>query len=753
MPLEIISVNRQIREGFRWQIEASGNDVLKTLKMTIMSPGHDLAPPIIKYATMSKNLANFNFKLEELKTSYPGYIPSQEAILKLLIEVEVKVDGTVTYEPTDWIPEELLVDPEYIQPKNVEITSVQNSNKECAITFVFNNNYNETYPLTSIKWYLQTDNVQVIETRTMASGLVRHITGNEFESTIIIRNLENETDFLENDTIYEFNIQLKNDLTSDYGYQSVCVELKPHKSVQSLSNLSASTINISSGLGTQFFDQEKVKFSLTYNDLMVGNFHEAAAAAAAPGTTGLANMKLRIGKSEVIKNNFNSYNISNTLQLEALFVEMPITYDQLAEITNGVGIVLTKDVDVREWGDVDVGINASAQVLYTDTDTDGVDLSSNNVITNVIDSNTVYIQRTFDSVGTVSVDIDSGNQNFYTNGMYNTVADVSGLSILYEVTYNADKVFSNSVDLGYRGILDEQVYTCEYSDISETSSNNKIELRVIVNDRNNNAITYIYTPLVFELNKLKRPEQDVVVLSKTVSGNDHILNYKLESIGNDNGYAGPTLQYQLLESDNLTQIGVSTSIDRTNFNLKSLDTTLLTMDANYRLKITKTSNLEQSIVDKYDNIFNSGGDRVALLQQTSTNYFTHSYYYKGHPSITDIKINIVSGHKSVVISGKTHGTEFIDTKAATLIVVANIGLRSFELGTYQGPIDSNIHQLPASAVTLTDIIPNNDNKTFKFVFNTGLDNITSEVSCIGIIDVLNSHSAISLLHFPHLPPY
>ena len=117
-------------------------------------------------------------------------------------------------------------------------------------------------------------------------------------------------------------------------------------------------------------------------------------------------------------------------------------------------------------------------------------------------------------------------------------------------------------------------------------------------------------------------------------------------------------------------------------------------------------------------------------------------HYMGNPEITAID---VTEPRTVKITAQTHGTTLTVEDAFTLVLVAKDGLAGYATGVLTGNMGTAV--LTNGTATVTTISTVNENSVVEYTFTTAT-NVTTGASCIGIVDVTNGHSAVSLLNFP-----
>jgi hypothetical protein len=117
-------------------------------------------------------------------------------------------------------------------------------------------------------------------------------------------------------------------------------------------------------------------------------------------------------------------------------------------------------------------------------------------------------------------------------------------------------------------------------------------------------------------------------------------------------------------------------------------------------------------------------------------------YYMGNPEI----IAISADTRYITITAETHGTDLTTSDAFTLVMVAKDGLAGYATGTKTGNMGTQV--LTNGTATVNTISNVDDNKTVSFTFDLVGVGIDANASCIGIVDVDNGHSAVSLSNFP-----
>jgi len=165
--------------------------------------------------------------------------------------------------------------------------------------------------------------------------------------------------------------------------------------------------------------------------------------------------------------------------------------------------------------------------------------------------------------------------------------------------------------------------------------------------------------------------------------------------------------------------------------------------------LKKSYKLPQAVYDLYNN------NTTTFTQEGNIESTTIGpVYYMGNPTIETMVIN--DANDTITITANTHGTTLANPDAAfTLILVAKDGLGGYENGTNTGPMGTTV--LTNSNISLvtgydstTVASTGNQPVSYLFDFSTLSPAITIDATatCIGIVDVTNGHSAVSLLNFP-----
>jgi hypothetical protein len=245
-------------------------------------------------------------------------------------------------------------------------------------------------------------------------------------------------------------------------------------------------------------------------------------------------------------------------------------------------------------------------------------------------------------------------------------------------------------------------------------------------------------------------------LAKNAVGNDNTLKATLTDANANYGYDITTLTAQVFDvsaSGLLADCSGTFDLDiaETNQastnqlkNLVNTGTDDLYVDRPYKIDVTKSYSLNSTVYNRYLDAKKS----VDLAQTGSIKMdpMSNTVYYMGNPEITAIDITVP---RTVKITAQTHGTTLTDDDAFTLVLVAKDGLAGYATGANLGPMGTQVRMGSSSLSdpSFNRITNINENNKVEYTFTTTVD-ITSAASCIGIVDVTNGHSAISLSNFP-----
>jgi hypothetical protein len=350
----------------------------------------------------------------------------------------------------------------------------------------------------------------------------------------------------------------------------------------------------------------------------------------------------------------------------------------------------------------------------------------------------------------VNVTVSSGEQDFFFNGQILS-EDSSGATLV--VTNGSVEIINAVVDLS--GVdMNEQTVVQTYAEIVTGQT---ITAVLSVPDRNNkysggDAHTYM-TEVTFTTYQFKTPDAPTASLAKNIVGNDKTFKATLTNANSNYGYDIENLTAQLAESANsglLSDVSGAFDLDINETNQAQagevLDLTRsadFTVDDPYWLNVTKSYSLNDSAYNRY--VAAKKSTSFSKTGQLELASFAGPVYYMGNPEITEINI---SG-QNITITASTHGTDLTLTDAFTLVLVAKDGLVGYATGVLTGNMGTTVvtngSDLTTNFITITNV---NENQQVSYTFDLTTQGIDNNATCIGILDVTNAHSAVSLKNFP-----
>ena len=353
----------------------------------------------------------------------------------------------------------------------------------------------------------------------------------------------------------------------------------------------------------------------------------------------------------------------------------------------------------------------------------------------------------------VDVDVSTGAQTFYFNGQIAS-EDATGATLTVLYVSNATIMNAETVTLSGTSMVEKSIERT----YGQVVTNEVITATLTQVDRNgtlDGATPYTYTSTkMFTTYKFKTPDAPSATLAKNEFGNDKTLIATLTDANANNGYDITTLTAQISSSASAAGLLADCSgtfdidVNETNQAAQNQDLDMVrdadfTIDAPYYLDVTKSYSLNSTVYNRYHDAEKS----VELAQTGSIHMSPYAgpVYYMGNPEITDI---IITAPRSVKITAETHGTTLTTSDAFTLVLVAKDGLAGYATGVLRGPMGTQVHTNGSSSFNTTS--PVNQNAVVDYTFTTTVD-ITAGASCIGILDVTNGHSAVSLFNFPNVP--
>jgi hypothetical protein len=358
----------------------------------------------------------------------------------------------------------------------------------------------------------------------------------------------------------------------------------------------------------------------------------------------------------------------------------------------------------------------------------------------------------------VSVEVASGEQTFYFDGQIPSL-DVLGASL--SVTNGGSLIIDGSaVVLNQPGSsnIQQKSVVQSYEDITSEAN---IAATLVQLDRNGtidptSGNVYTYSAVTeFVTTKFKTPDQPNVDFEKNAAGNDDTMYTTITSLGNNNGYDITNISWQVDISNNANEDNLLADIsgvydvlnDSTIYNTKlSIDGSgNFSVDDPYYLKVTTSYELPNDVYNNYNNHILSPNNIDA---SGNISLYLGPVYYMGNPTINSIDI---SG-QSIKIEVYTHGTTLANQGAFTLVLVAKDGLSGYANGVLSGNMGTSVF-LSGVTITDSDLVEGSqslgDNKNYVYTFNIN-NNPTIDINatCIGIVDVTNGNSAVSLSNFP-----
>ena len=357
----------------------------------------------------------------------------------------------------------------------------------------------------------------------------------------------------------------------------------------------------------------------------------------------------------------------------------------------------------------------------------------------------------------VSVEVATGDQTFYFDGQIPSL-DASGASL--------------SVTNGESSIIDGSAVVLNQSDSSniqqkfvvqtydEITSGANIVATLVQLDRNDtrdqNGDVYTYSASSeFVTTKFKTPDNPSVEFEKNTQANDDTMYTTITALGNNNGYDITNISWQVsfneANDDNLLA-DISGVYDVLN-DSTIYDTELpidgsgnFVVDAPYYLKVTTSYELPNDVYNNYNNHILSPN---TIDASGNTSLYSDPVYYMGNPTIDSITIN----GQSIEIEVYTHGTTLATEAAFTLVLVAKDGLSGYANGVLSGNMGTSVFVSGVTTIDGVTLVEGSqslgDNKNYVYTFNINNNpTIDNNATCIGIVDVINGNSAVSLSNFP-----
>ena len=353
----------------------------------------------------------------------------------------------------------------------------------------------------------------------------------------------------------------------------------------------------------------------------------------------------------------------------------------------------------------------------------------------------------------VDVDVATGKQTFYFNGK---IESKDATDAKLTVTNGSTTILSNfPVSMVESSInTQEKVVDQTYGQIV---TDNVITATLTQQDRNgtlNGGSAYTYSAEVtFTTYKFKTPAAPSATLAKNEVGNDRIFKATLTDANANYGYDITTLTAQISSSSSaaglLADCSGTFDLDVEQPNQASTNQPLdltraadFTVDDAYWMDVTKSYRLNDTVYMRYDDATKS----VQLAQSGDIHMSPYAgpVYYMGNPEIVDISI---TSNRYITISAETHGTTLTEDDAFTLVLVAKDGLAGYATGVLRGPMGTTVR---TNAQSVTRTTHTNENDEVSFIFDLNGVGINANASCIGIVDVTNGHSAVSLFNFPNV---
>jgi len=358
----------------------------------------------------------------------------------------------------------------------------------------------------------------------------------------------------------------------------------------------------------------------------------------------------------------------------------------------------------------------------------------------------------------VSVEVASGEQTFYFNGQIPSL-DVSGASL--SVTNGGSLIIDGSaVVLNQPGSsnIQQKFVVQSYDDITSGAN---IVATLVQLDRNDtidqNGVVYTYSASsAFVTTKFKLPDDPSVTFEKNTQANDDTMYTTITVLGNDNGYNITNISWQVdtSNSDNEDTLLADISGVYDVLNDSTIYNTRLSIDGSgnfvvddpYYLKVTKSYELPDDVYNNYNNNILSPNN---INASGNTSLYSDPVYYMGNPTIDSITIN----DQSIKIEVYTHGTTLATEAAFTLVLVAKDGLSGYANGVLSGNMGTSVFVSGGTTIDGVTLVEGSqslgDNKNYVYTFNINNNpTIDNNATCIGIVDVTNGNSAVSLSNFP-----
>ena len=361
-----------------------------------------------------------------------------------------------------------------------------------------------------------------------------------------------------------------------------------------------------------------------------------------------------------------------------------------------------------------------------------------------------YMQNPVLSAIKVNVDVATGEQTFFFNGQIAS-ENATGATLTVTNSSNSTSITNKSVVLS-GATIQEETCVIVYDNIA---TDNVITATLTQQDRNGTEISagtkYTYVSDVsFVTYKFKTPAAPSATLAKNLVGNDRTFKATLTDASANNGYAITTLTAQISSAGAgtgglLADCSGTFDLDVSLIN-QPLDLTraaAFEVDYAYYMDVTKSYSLNSTVYNRY--LDASNGGPLAQTGSIHMSPYAGPVYYMGNPEITAIDITVPG---TVKITAETHGTTLTSDKAFTLVMVAKDGLDGYANGSNLGPMGTEVLTNGTSSFNTTSTV--NENAVVDYTFTTAAT-ITTAASCIGIVDVTNGHSAVSLLNFPNVP--
>ena len=352
----------------------------------------------------------------------------------------------------------------------------------------------------------------------------------------------------------------------------------------------------------------------------------------------------------------------------------------------------------------------------------------------------------------VNVDVSTGDQRFFFNGQILS-QDANDATLV--VTNGSTEIRNVSVVLTGAVINEQsviQIFDAIVTDQLITATLTQPDRNGTLDGDNNR---YQYTAQVtFTPYKFKTPDAPSATLAKNLVGNDRTFKATLLNANDNYGYDIDNLTAQLADDSTsglLSDVSGVFDIDQNETNQAQQNQTInltrsaeFVVDDSYYLNVSKSYRLDNTVYTRY--LTAARYDPVNETGVIETSPYAGPVYYMGNPVITGIDIT----EQNITITAETHGTELTPSDAFTLVLVAKDGLAGYATGVLTGNMGTTVttNGTDLSTSDFTTTANANENQTVTYTFDFTASAINDEATCIGIVDVTNAHSAVSLKNFP-----